>query len=97
MFQWCARKVQVFKVQETPKNVDQIGALVEAANEAWTNLPMVRVLRAFEMRRDVADEMLREDGACPTEGKGRRGAHRAHTHPAYAALRTRLGIETDAR
>ena len=72
-------------------------ALVETVNKAWTNLPVVNVLRAFEMRRDVADEMLREDGACPTEGKGRRGAHRAHTHPAYAALRTRLGIETNAR
>ena len=74
----------------------QIDALVETVNIAWTNLPMVKVLRAFEMRRDVADEMLREHGACPTEGKGGRGAHRVHTHPAYAPLRARLGIETDA-
>ena len=91
---WQAVQLEVDNMRNETRH--QIDALVETVNIAWTNLPMVKVLRAFEMRRDVADEMLILDGACPTEGKGGRGAHRVHTHPAYAPLRARLGIETDA-
>ena len=37
----------------------QIDSLVATSKKAWTTMPTVKVLRAFEMRRDIAREMLR--------------------------------------
>jgi hypothetical protein len=91
---WQAVQLEVDNMRKETRH--QVDALVETCDKAWDKMPTVKVLRAFEMRRDVAAEMLRNNGACPTEGKGGGGAHRVHVHPSYAALRARLGILTDA-
>ena len=69
--------------------------LVRTCKKAWKNMPVVKVLRAFEMRRDIANEALANDGWCETEGKGGGGAKRVHTEPCYAALRRKFNIEED--
>ena len=59
-------------------------------------MPPVKVLRAFEMRRDVANEALANDGWCNKEGKGGRGAKRVHTERCYASLRRKFNLEEDS-
>ena len=61
--------------------------LVKTVKKAWRQLPPVKILEAFEMRRDVAHETLETNGWCPNEGKGRGGAKRVHEDSAYAELR----------
>ena len=56
---------------------------------------LVNILRAFEMRRDVANEALENTGWCETEGKGGGGAKRVHTKPGYAGLCRKFNIEED--
>ena len=68
---------------------------VEHVRAPWRDFPLVKILRAFEMRRDVAASALENEGDCTEEGKGRGGAHRVHSSPSYAALRAALGVETD--
>ena len=47
--------------------------LVETAKEAWDQLLDIKILEAFEWRRDVAQEALDTEGWCPMEGKGKGG------------------------
>ena len=67
-------------------------ALVKVCEKAWEELPPVKILRAFEMRRDIANECIENDGWCETEGKGRGGAKRVHEDDMYRNLRARLGV-----
>jgi len=62
--------------------------LVKTTKKAWAKLPLIKILEAFEMRRDVTQETLETDGLCPNEGKGRGRAKRVHVDAAYAALRS---------
>ena len=55
-------------------------------------LPDAKILKAFEMRRDIANEALENEGRCDNEGKGRGGAKRVYTDPMYRELRARVGI-----
>ena len=61
--------------------------LVKTVKKAWTQLPGIKILEAFEWRRDVAQEALETEGWCPMEGKGKGGSKRVHVDSAYAALR----------
>ena len=51
-----------------------------------------KILLAFEMRKDAAQEAFETEGWCPDEGKGRGGSKRVHTTEQYEDLRSRLGI-----
>ena len=64
----------------------------EAADQCGIATLDVKILRAFEMRKDCAQESIETDGWCPQEGKGKGGAHRVHVDASYAQLRARLGI-----
>ena len=55
-------------------------------------LPDAKILKAFEMRRDIANEALENEGRCDNEGKGRGGAKRVYTDPMYRELRACVGI-----
>jgi hypothetical protein len=44
--------------------------LVAATKLAFQNVPDVKIPRAFEMRRNVANKALRTKGWCDGEGKG---------------------------
>ena len=55
-------------------------------------IPDVKILQAFEMRKDAAAEVLETDGWCNQEGKRGGGAKRVHVDASYAPLRARLGI-----
>ena len=44
--------------------------LVKVCEEGWKKLPPVKILRGFEMRRDVVNEAPANGGWCETEGKG---------------------------
>jgi len=52
----------------------------------------VKILQAFEMRKDCAAEAIEDGGWCNSEGKGRGGARRVHEEDSYALLRARLGL-----
>ena len=64
--------------------------LVKVCKKAWATTPDVKILQAFEMRKDCAQEALETDGWCPNEGKGRGGSKRVHTDASYAWLRKKL-------
>ena len=66
--------------------------LVKVCKKAWAATPDVKILQAFEMRKDCAQEALEADGWCPNEGKGRGGSKRVHTDASYAWLRKKLKI-----
>jgi len=66
--------------------------LVPVVIEAWSALPDVKNLQAFEMRKDCATEAIEDGGWCYCEGKGRGGAKRVHVDASYAQLRARLGL-----
>ena len=67
--------------------------LVKVCKEAWEKVPPVKILQAFEMRKDCAQEAIETEGWCTMEGKGRGGAKRVHADPAYKNLRKRLKID----
>ena len=67
--------------------------MVVVCKQAFKDLPPVKILRAFEMRKDVAQEAIVTEGWCPQEGKGRGGAKRVHTGASYAELRKKLKID----
>ena len=90
---WQGLQLEIDKMNHEDRNDE--AKLVAETKRAFQDLPDVKILRAFEMRRDVANEALRTKGWCDGEGKGGGGAHRVHADPAYAALRARLGIPTD--
>jgi hypothetical protein len=54
--------------------------------------PPVKILQAFEMRKDCAQEAIDTQGWCPQEGKGLGGAKRVHTDAAHAKLRKLLKV-----
>ena len=56
-------------------------------------MPDRKILQAFEMRRDCAQEAIETEGWCTQEGSGKGGAKRVHVDAAYAALRNLLGPE----
>ena len=66
--------------------------LVEVCKAAWQKLPDVKILQAFEMRRDCAQEAIETNGWCQNEGKRTGGARRVHEDAACAALHAQLGI-----
>ena len=66
--------------------------LVKVCEAAWAAVPDVKILQAFEMRKDAAAEVLESDWWCNQEGHGRHGAKRVHVDASYAALRARLEI-----
>ena len=65
----------------------------ECTKRCRPRTPDVKILQAFEMRKDCAAEALETEGWCPNEGKGRGGAKRVHTDVSYAELRELLGIQ----
>ena len=65
----------------------------EVCKAAWAAVPDVKILQAFEMRKDAAAEVLITDGWYNQEGKRGGGAKRVHVDDSYAPLRARLGIE----
>jgi hypothetical protein len=62
--------------------------LVKTAKKAWTQLPGMKILEAFEWRRDAAQEALDTEGCCPMERKGKGGSKVAFQDSAGAALHT---------
>ena len=72
---WQAAQLEVEKMNFDARQCDD--ELVACA-KAWELIPDVKILRAFEMRRDCAKEALENDGWCETEGKGRGDAKRVH-------------------
>ena len=69
--------------------------LVRACHGAWKKLPGKKIIYAFEMRRDVAQEAIETEGRCPMEGDGKGGSKRVHVDAAYAELRDYLDIPSN--
>ena len=87
---WQACQLEVDKMSRDLRQREE--ELVKVVMDAWAAVPLVKVLRAFEMRRDCAQEALNTEGWCPQEGKGLKASLRVRTSDAYAPLRLRLGI-----
>ena len=83
---WRTTQVLVDKMSTEARQRE--ADLVKTVKKAWTQLPGIKILEAFEWRRDVAQEALDTEGWCPMEGKGKGGSKRVHEDNAYAALRT---------
>ena len=66
---WQASQLEVDKMNKETRHRE--AELVEACKKAWTNTPSVKILQAFEMRKDCAVEAIETAGWCPQEGKGR--------------------------
>jgi hypothetical protein len=66
--------------------------LVKVCKKAWAATPDVKILQAFEMRKDCVQEAFETDRWCPNEGKGRGGSKRVHTDASYAWLCRKLKI-----
>ncbi len=64
---------------------------MKVCQKAWKAVPPVKILQAFEMRRDCAHEAIATDGWC-NQGKGLGGSKRVHMDASYAALRKRLKV-----
>ena len=88
---WQASQLEVDKMNGEARHREP--ELVEVCKKAWAATPDVKILQAFEMRKDCAAEALETEGWCPNEGKGRGGAKRVHTDASYAELRMLLGIQ----
>ena len=87
---WQANQLEVDKMNGETRHREP--ELVKVCKQAWATMPGVKILQAFEMRKDAAQESIETEGWCPNEGKVRGGAKRVHTEASYAALRVRLGI-----
>ncbi len=87
---WQASQLEVDKMNGKTRHREP--ELVEVCKAAWAAVPDVKILQAFEMRKDAAAEVLETDGWCNQEGKRGGGAKRVHMDPSYASLRARLGI-----
>ena len=87
---WQASQLEVDKMNGDDRCRED--KLVEVCKAAWQSTPPVKILQAFEMRRDIANEAIENDGWCETEGKGRGGSKRVHVHADYRRLRARLGL-----
>lgn len=88
---WQASQLEVDKISKEKRHREP--ELVKVCKAAWAKVPLVKILHAFEMRKDCAQEAIETEGWCPTEGKGRGGSRRVHEDPAYAQLRKRLKID----
>jgi hypothetical protein len=87
---WQAAQLLVSKMNGEARH--RAEELVPVVIQAWGELPDVRVLQAFEMRKGCAAEATGDGGWCSSEGKGRGGARRVHEDAFYAQLRARLGL-----
>ena len=87
---WQASQLEVDKMNTTERH--RLEALVKVCQKAWKAVPPVKILQAFEMRRDCAQEAIATDGWCNQEGKGLGGSKRVHVDASYAALRKRLKV-----
>ena len=87
---WQACQLEVDKMNVNARHSEP--ALEEVCKAAWQKLPDVKILQAFKMRRDCAQEAIETEGCCPNEGKGKGGSRCVHEDAAYAALRAQLGI-----
>ena len=85
---WQASQLEVDKMSKERRHREP--ELVKVCKKAWATVPPVKILQAFEMRKDCAQEAIETEGWCPTEGKGRGGSKRVHTDQAYATLLKRL-------
>ena len=88
---WQAVQLEVEKICKNQRHREP--ELVGVCQSAWKKLPLVKILRAFEIRKGCAQEAIETNGWCPSEGKGRGGSGRVHTDPAYADLLKRLKID----
>ena len=88
---WQASQVEVDKMNSAERQRE--AALVEVCKKAWKAVSPVKILQAFEMRRDCAQEALETNGWCNHEGKGRGGSKRVHEGDSYAPLRKLLKID----
>ena len=87
---WQATQLEVDKMDTGARHRE--AELVEVCKKAWSALPEVKILQAFEMRRDCAQEAIETTGWFPAGGKGKGGAKRVHEDAMYAPLRAALGI-----
>ena len=87
---WQASQLEVDKMNDQKRHREP--ELVEVCKKAWAAVLDVKILQAFEMRKDAAAEVLETDGWCNQEGHGQHGAKRVHVDPSYAPLRARLEI-----
>lgn len=88
---WQACQLEVDKMNK--QTADSEIELVGLCREAWAALPVIKILRAFEMRKDCAQEAIDTAGFCPNEGKGGEGASRVHKDAAYAELLAHFEIQ----
>ncbi len=68
--------------------------LFKVCEKAWENLPLHKILIAFEMRKDCARECIATGGDIDREGKDHgKAGKRVHVAPEYAALRKKLNLD----
>ena len=73
---------------------DREDELFKVCEKAWKNLPLHKILIAFEMRKDCARECTATSGDIDREGKDQgKAGKRVHEAPEYAALRTKLKLD----
>ena len=77
---WQASQLEVDKMKAAARQRES--ELVEVCKAAWAQLPDRKILQAFEMRRDCAQEAIETARWCPQEGKGKGGAKRVHVDAA---------------
>ena len=65
---WQAIQLEVDRLNREDRHREP--ELVKVCKRAWAATPDVKILQAFEMRKDCAQEALETDGWCPNEGKG---------------------------
>lgn len=87
---WQASQLEVDKMNKAARHCES--KLVEVLKEAWAVMPDIKILQAFEMRKDFSQEVLETEGFCPNKEKGRGDAPRVHKHEEYEGLRSVLGI-----
>jgi hypothetical protein len=65
--------------------------LVKVCEKAWKDLPLRKILYAYEMRKDCARECIRTEGEIEREGKDEgKAAKRVREAPEYASLRKKI-------
>ena len=85
---WRASQFEVDKMNKEARHREP--ELVRARKAAWKKLDPIKILEAFDMRKDRAQEAIDTEGWCPMEGRGLGGAGRIETGPAYRALLERI-------
>jgi|AntAceMinimDraft_5_1070358.scaffolds.fasta_scaffold64799_1 hypothetical protein len=82
---WQANQLEVDKMNGEAHECEP--ELVKVCKKAWAATPDVKILQAFEMRKNCATEALETEGRCPNEGKGRGGAKRVYLSEGKRAAR----------